>query len=47
MSSVPLTSDSSGDATVSAMTCALAPGYVAMTMIVGGETCGYSAIGSR
>src|SRR6185503_6228234 len=46
MSSTPLICCSNGDATVSAITRGLAPGYVARTTTVGGTTCGYSLIGS-
>src|SRR5688572_23862191 len=46
MSSTPLIACSSGDATVSAMTCGFAPGYMARTTTVGGTTSGYSLIGS-
>ena len=46
MSSTPLMACSSGDATVSAMTCGFAPGYSARTTTVGGTTSGYSLIGS-
>src|SRR5689334_17765093 len=46
MFSTPLTSCSIGAATVSATTLALAPGYVAETLTVGGTTSGYCAIGS-
>src|SRR4029077_13846666 len=46
MFSTPLTSCSMGEATVSATTCASAPGYVAETFTVGGTTSGYCAIGS-
>src|SRR5262249_41780891 len=45
MSSTPLIACSSGEATVSAMTCGLAPGYSARTTTVGGTTSGYSLIG--
>jgi hypothetical protein len=41
-----LTVCSSGEATVSAMVFGFAPGYVAVTMTVGGTTSGYSEIGS-
>ena len=47
MSSTPLIACSSGDATVSAMTCGLAPGYMARTTTVGGTTSGYSLIGKQ
>src|SRR6478752_3515927 len=47
MSSMPLICCSSGDATVSAMTFGLAPGYAAWTTTVGGTTCGRSLIGNR
>src|SRR5215472_14136741 len=46
MFSTPFTSCSMGAATVSATTFALAPGYVAETLTVGGTTSGYCAIGS-
>ena len=46
MSWTPLISCSSGAATVSAMSSALAPGYVARTTTSGGTTSGYWAIGS-
>src|SRR5437667_12469327 len=46
MFSTPFTSCSSGAATVSATTFALAPGYVAEMLTVGGTTSGYCAIGS-
>ena len=46
MSSTPVISCSSGEATASASTCGLAPGYCAVTTTVGGATSGYSAIGS-
>src|SRR5688572_5726253 len=46
MSSTPFICCSSGEATVSAMTFGLAPGYAARTTTVGGTTCGYSLIGS-
>src|SRR5262245_8232372 len=45
MSSTPLIACSSGEATVSAMTCGFAPGYRARTTTVGGTTSGYSLIG--
>jgi hypothetical protein len=45
MSSTPLIACSSGDATVSAMTCGFAPGYIARTTTVGGTTSGYSLTG--
>jgi hypothetical protein len=41
-----LTSCSIGAATVSAMTSADAPGYVALMLTVGGTISGYSEIGS-
>src|SRR6516165_2912026 len=44
--STPLTCCSIGAATVSAMTCALAPGYTAETSTVGGVISGYCATGS-
>src|SRR5208283_2689213 len=47
MFSTPLTSCSIGVATVSATTLALAPGYAAVTEMVGGVTSGYCATGSR
>src|SRR5262245_43003908 len=46
MSSTPFTSCSIGAATVSAMTSADAPGYVALMLTVGGTISGYSEIGS-
>src|SRR5690606_24416411 len=46
MSSPPLMDSSSGEATVSAMTLGLAPGYWARTTTDGGTTSGYSAMGS-
>src|SRR5580658_7644815 len=46
MFSTPLTCCSMGAATVSATTWALAPGYEQSTDTLGGETCGYCAIGS-
>ena len=46
MFSTPTTCCSIGAATVSAITLAFAPGYLAVTWIVGGEISGYSAIGS-
>src|SRR6185369_18077396 len=46
MFSTPFTSCSMGAATVSASTCGLAPGYRAVTMIVGGTMLGNCAIGS-
>src|SRR5215831_4065021 len=46
MSSTPFTSCSIGAATVSAMTSAEAPGYVALMLTVGGTISGYSEIGS-
>src|SRR5215212_5837685 len=45
MSSTPLISSSSGVATVWAMTSAEAPGYVAVTLTVGGAISGYSETG--
>jgi hypothetical protein len=45
MSSTPFTSCSIGAATVSAMTSADAPGYVALMLTVGGTISGYSEIG--
>src|SRR5438128_12632676 len=45
MPSTPLTCCSMGAATVSATTCALAPGYAAETSTVGGAISGYWAIG--
>src|SRR5436305_10433789 len=45
MFSTPLTCCSMGAATVSATTCALAPGYDADTSTVGGAISGYWAIG--
>src|SRR5262249_39586084 len=46
MPSTPLTCCSTGAATVSATTWALAPGYDAATSTVGGAISGYWAIGS-
>src|SRR5262245_48422238 len=46
MPSTPLTCCSIGAATVSATTCALAPGYEAETSTVGGAISGYCASGS-
>lgn len=46
MFSTPLMDSSSGEATVSAMTLGLAPGYCARTTTEGGTTSGYSEIGS-
>ncbi|MNS63062.1 hypothetical protein D3C72_961470 [compost metagenome] len=46
MSSTPLICSSSGEATVSAITLGLAPGYCARTTTEGGTTSGYSEIGS-
>src|SRR5689334_22724067 len=46
MFSTPLTCCSIGAATVSATTCALAPGYEHVTCTVGGAISGYCAIGS-
>src|SRR5882672_8291589 len=45
MFSTPLIDSSSGEATVSAMTLGLAPGYCARTTTDGGTTSGYSEIG--
>src|SRR5882762_8746654 len=45
MSSTPLICSSTGDATVSAITFGLAPGYCACTITDGGTTSGYSEIG--
>jgi hypothetical protein len=45
MLSTPFTSCSIGVATVSAITCAEAPGYDAVMLTVGGAISGYSAIG--
>ena len=45
MSSTPLISCSRGAATVSATTSAEAPGYVALTTMVGGAISGYWATG--
>src|SRR5471030_1733224 len=45
MPSTPLTCCSMGAATVSATTCALAPGYDADTSTVGGVISGYCATG--
>jgi len=47
MSSTPFTSCSIGVATVSATTCADAPGYWVWMTTAGGAISGYSAIGSR
>src|SRR3546814_16860890 len=47
MSSTPTISCSSGVAIVADNTCAVAPGYEAVTTTVGGTTSGYSAIGKR
>src|SRR5256714_11849796 len=47
MSSTPLISCSRGAATVSEITCGLAPGYCARTTTVGGTTSGYSEMGSK
>src|SRR5256885_6119625 len=46
MFSTPFTSCSIGEATVSASTCGLAPGYLALTTTVGGTISGNCAIGS-
>src|SRR6185503_3038770 len=46
MPSTPFSACSSGAATVSAMTSALAPGYVALTPTVGGAMSGYIDTGS-
>src|ERR1700719_3871511 len=46
MFSTPLTCCSMGAATVSATTCALAPGYTAETSTVGGVISGYCVTGS-
>src|ERR1043166_9214356 len=46
MFSTPLTSCSIGVATFSATSSALAPGKLAVTLIVGGTTSGYCAMGS-
>ena len=46
MSSTPLTSCSMGTATVSAMTGALAPGYLVVTSTVGGVMSGVFSMGS-
>src|ERR1700682_3564664 len=46
MLSTPLISCSIGEAMVSARTSAEAPGYVAVTCMVGGTISGYSVIGS-
>ena len=46
MFSTPLICSSSGEATVSAITFGLAPGYCACTTTEGGTTSGYSEIGS-
>src|SRR5678815_3368586 len=45
MRSTPLTCCSIGAATVSATTCALAPGYAVFTRIIGGAISGYWATG--
>ena len=45
MLSTPFTSCSIGVATVSAIVCALAPGYVAVTTTVGGAISGWRSIG--
>src|SRR4051812_13949512 len=47
MSSTPFTCCSIGEATVSATVRALAPGYTAVTSIVGGVISGYWATGSE
>src|SRR5262245_58701894 len=47
MFSTPLTSCSIGVATVVATTLAFAPGYIAVTSIVGGATSGYCESGKR
>jgi hypothetical protein len=46
MFSTPLICSSRGEATVSAMTFGLAPGYWARTTTDGGTTSGYSEIGN-
>ena len=46
MSSTPFICCSSGEATVSAITFGLAPGYMPRTTTVGGITLGYSLMGS-
>ena len=46
MSSTPFSACSSGAATVSAITSALAPGYTVVTLICGGAMFGYIATGS-
>src|SRR5579862_7890529 len=46
MSSTPVISCSNGDDTVSAITWGFAPGYCAVTTMVGGATSGYSEIGN-
>src|SRR5436190_21436810 len=46
MFSTPLIDSSIGVATVSAMTCGLAPGYCVRTTTEGGTTSGYSEIGN-
>ena len=43
---MPLRICSIGEATVSAMVFGFAPGYVAVTITVGGATSGYSEIGN-
>ncbi|EEF58872.1 hypothetical protein Cflav_PD1705 [Pedosphaera parvula Ellin514] len=45
--STPLTACSNGAATVSEIVLGLAPGYVAITTMVGGTISGYSLIGNR
>jgi hypothetical protein len=47
MFSTPLICSSNGVATVSEITAGFAPGKLALTIIEGGETSGYSEIGSE
>src|SRR3954469_4848544 len=47
MCSTPLIASSSGVPTVWASTVGFAPGYLALTVMVGGVTSGYSLIGSE
>src|SRR5690606_16777757 len=47
MLSTPLMAVSSGPPTTSAITSALAPGYMAETETVGGAICGYCWMGSE
>src|SRR3977135_1760318 len=46
MRSTPLIASSSGVPTACARTVGFAPGYIALTVMVGGVTSGYSLIGS-